>query len=736
NVTLDQGMYIEESIGGVMMNLLLGALFAIIILFLFMRSWKITLAIAIAIPFSIIGTFVLMFFMGITLNVVSMSGLALVVGLLVDNSIIVLENIFRLKQKGLPIREAAIKGASQIMNAIIAATITTISVFFPMFFVTGLIMQVFMDLVWVIVFSLASSLLVALMFLPGIISSFKIGEEPKPKTKIGASFSNFFTRIDTSITNALQKPRDFTVKTYNKVLNSAVRFKWATLGIAIVLFIGSAFLLMINGFILMPPTDTGEFGMTISVNNDFTAIAKAEAATGDRARVRAELTRPLEVYIRNELNRVIGADNVNTVVVSMGGGGGMIGMLGGGGSSISVDVVLEDRRNISTAEASEVAYLAMNNFFLYRNMMPTIDEEPKNTHLIRGVSMSASMDMMVDDTVSVTIAAPAARPTEEQVNMLGHAIEFLRYELRDVEGVLRIESDFANRPIRDGAGNIIGFQPQRLQRQDRRVVASLTLSIEQDAVISQVQGRVDSLLNELFGNEENTNEYGVLNGITQVESGFAAQMNDSFVQLALAIIIGFILVYLVLVAMFQSFKTPFVVMVTVPLAFTGGFFLLTVAGLPLSIPAMIGLMILMGVITNNGIVLIDYINKSRDDGMTIREAVIAGANVRARPVLMTAISTIIALIPLAAGMGQGGELMQPLAIISIGGLVYATAMSLLVVPALYSIMFFKKDRQEQKEGVIINHEQVNSSELENEQKKGRGTRVSKGLPTKNAEVKP
>jgi len=723
--TLDQGQYITESVGAVMENLLLGALFAIIILFFFMRSWKMTLAIAISIPFSIVGTFVLMYFMGIGLNVVSMSGLALVVGLLVDNSIIVLENIVRLKSKGLPIREAALKGASQILMAVFAATITTICVFFPMFFVTGLIMEVFMDLVWVIIFSLASSLIVAIMFLPAIIATFRIGEKPQHKIKWLHAVNNFFTRVDQKIGAVLEKPKKAVTGAYDKALGLSVKYKWAALAMSLVIFVASVFLVFINGFVLMPSMDSGEFSLAVGINREYAnygvlgfdaedialvdagdwaaagALPVAEGLLQKRALVFEAKSKAIAKGVYGELKTKLG-NSIETISMEYSTGmSGMAAIFSGGQASLEMNFVLKENRSLSTSSANQIAYETVLKYITDQDMIPEGSDALKPTHFVSEVSTSDSMAMMVTDKVIVTLAAPAYGTLTEQRTALETTLDAVEEKLWKIPGVLRVSNSYDSMVV---------------ARENKRMIASLEVTVNKNDTLSKVQTRVDNMMA--------TNEIVAIlkaNEVDQIEDGFAAQFNDSFVQMILAILIGFVLVYLVMVAIFQSFKLPLIVMITVPLAFTGGFILLAIAGMPLSIPAMIGLLILMGVVTNNGIVMIDYINKAREDGLTIREAVIAGAKTRARPILMTALSTIIALVPLAVGMGASGALMQPLAIVSIGGLLYATVMSLLVVPAFYSIAYFMKDKQEQK-GVKKN-EQVNSSQLENEQNSGGSTQV-------------
>jgi len=771
--TLDQGQFIKNSIGDVLLNLIIGGILAVIIIFLFMRSWKMTLAVGLSIPLSVVCTFVLMYFMGIGLNIVSMSGLALVVGLLVDNSVIVLENISRLRAKGLPIREAAIKGASQILNAVIAATLTTLAVFFPMFFVTGLIMEVFMDMVWVMIFALLSSLVVAIAFLPSIMSSFRIGEKRERKVRWIAAIGSFFHRIDQSISNFFKKPKAVTHKYYNKLLATCVRFRKTTCLIAVALCAGSIGLIFINGFIMMPPLNTGEFSISISMNpyyngadNDARIAGQTKAAlnyTGEydklleekiskeKEEYQAELARaikygyPLPVepdwnamtldpeedadlqerlerrYFNehkgkllsekaheialgiNDLIRepkVLGS-NVQDIAFSYStGGSGIMMLFAGGSTSLTVDVVLKDSTKIGTEDATQRVYAAVCEYLEGEKYYPPDNGAAGTKYYLSDVSMNASMMSIGEENVIVTLSSP------NQASLKG-AIEFVEAELWKKFG-------------KSGTGDVVksehNFSDAVIRHTNKQITASVTLTLADKNSISKIQAQVDKEMETLITAVQ-------MQDVLLVEDGFAAEFQDTFVQMFLALLIGLVLIYLVMVATFQSFRMPFIVLITVPLAFTGGFALLAACGLPLSIAAIVGFMILMGVITSNGIVMIDYINKARrDDGLCVRDAVIAGANVRARPILITALSTIFAMIPLAIGFGASGGMMAPLAIVSIGGLLYATFMSLLVVPAFY--MIFVRDKSNKKEENT--DEKNHCSQLENEQNTGANAPV---LPT-------
>ncbi|MCL2570258.1 MAG: efflux RND transporter permease subunit [Firmicutes bacterium] len=684
-IQMDQAEIINDSIGGVLNNLLIGGALAVLILFLFLRNWKLTVAVGLSIPLSVVGTFILMYFLGITINIVSLAGLALAVGMLIDNSIIVVENTFRLRAKGMSVKDAAIKGASQIFGAIVAATLTTMAVFVPMFFVSGMMMEVFMDMVYVIMFALFASLVSAVMFLPSIISAFKIkcnvprncplatDTETKEKAMVEQSTAEaeivqpvqptkspgFGAKCKT----AMGSCKGTADRWYNSALKFTIKQKWLTLGVAIVAFVGSIFLAGIHGFELMPAEDTGTFTVNVQTNPTYNILN----STFDTAHDITTANDGLYHVTRQTLG-----NNAEQIAISF--GGGMMGMMGGG-SSIAINVTLTDNRSISTVGASQLLYAAVTQYLENNNMLlpPGTPMLASGGYFASGVGISAGgMNAMAADSVVVTLTAPIGDNIAVSMAALQNAINLVADELIDVEGVHRVTHTFNQFSI---------------TRVNRHVAASVTATIVDGYNIGHVQQRVDSTMADLRANNAAT-----FNGIGYLDDGFGAQFNDTITQMGIALLVGLLLMYLVMVAIFRSFKSPFIMLITIPLGFTGGFLFLAIFGMPISMVAMIGLLLLMGVIINNGIVLVDYINQARDEGLSVRDAVIAGANTRIRPIMMLSITTIMAMLPMAFGFGPSGELMQPMAIVTIGGLVYATIMSLLVVPAFYVI--FNKDKKQ------------------------------------------
>ncbi|MCM1404037.1 MAG: efflux RND transporter permease subunit [Prevotella sp.] len=654
DVTSSQGEYINQTIGSVGENLIVGGLLALLILFLFLRSVKMTLAIGISIPLALVGTFVAMYFMGINLNIISMSGLALAVGMLVDNSVVVLENIYRLRSKGFPLKEACSKGASQIMLAMLASSLTTICVFFPMFFLEGLMMQIFTDLIWVVILSLLCSFVVAVMFLPSIVATFKIN--PKPEKKIAV------------VADAEQKPTfwqkvrtgwgKFTAganQVFDKVLRFAIDKKLLTVALALVLFVGSVLLVFVNGFILMPSTDEG----TLTVS----AVLNAHGQTVDNKQ--EELAQPLYEEVMN----ILGSD-VEKCVVEYDAGSSIL----SSGAQVSLEIKLKDNRSLTTDQASEKVYKALQNY--HNENFDDIE-----------VSASSLTSSMMSSDVSVTLAVDASATADASAYKVACGV------LDDFNAAL--EAKFADKMDDLGIRAVVYDQNQgiKIVKSNGKYAATVTIKANPSADTNQIQSKLNQYLDELMDSDQFKDQ-----AITILDNGLEGEMESTYTSMGIALLVGFLLIYLVMVAIFQSFLMPFIILICVPLGFTGAFLLLAMCGMPLSIPALIGFLILMGVVINNGILAVDYTNQARRDGLSVKEALVSAMHTRIRPIFMTALTTVLAMVPMAFGwslFNQGGSsaIMQPLAVVSIGGLLFGTVTTLIVVPAFYSI--FCRDKKTQ-----------------------------------------
>jgi len=701
---MDQGEIVNMVISSISMNLIIGAVLAILILIIFLKDLKPSITIALAIPISLVFAFVAMYFSGVTLNIISMSGLALGVGMLVDNSIVVIENIYRMKNEGRSSKEAAIDGAKQVAGAITASTLTTISVFVPILFTDGIARQIFTDMGLTIAYSLLASLLVSLTLVPMISSRIMDKGEPKEY-------------------KLLEKVKNG----YGKILGASLRRKWVVIVLAVLLFVGSVYGSFSLGTEFIPPMDTGE----LSVDVAFPEGSTFEELTAKADEIMAE------IYALEE---------VETVGAFMGGGGfGMLGMGGGSLESLSMYVLLYENIDKTTQEVAQEIRDMSESF----DSEITVDDDSMDMAMLGGGAVSIDIygrdldtlrataqdvagivegvegTMDVSDGVengapefSITVDKEAAITeglTVAQVYMevsellegvssattlsIGiddydiyvydeDSLEGAEYE--DLEGLTIENSQGGEVLITDIASieETVGFSSISRSNQQRYVTVSADL--ERGYNIGLVNNEI----------EEALEEYPMPEGYRFEMGGEIELIMDSFEDLFLMLGLGVIFIYLIMVAQFQSLLSPFIVMFTIPLAFTGGFLALIVTGNPVSIIAFLGLIILSGIVVNNGIVFVDYINKRREGGMEKREAIIIAGQIRLRPIVMTALTTIIALSTLTIGVGQGVEMIQPMAITAVGGLIYATLLTLILIPVLYDILNRKEYRSKE---VGVNH---------------------------------
>ena len=704
-ILMDQGELIGVVIGSVINNLLIGGLLAIVILLLFLRDIRPTLIVAISIPVSIMLAFTLMYFSGVSLNMISMGALALAVGMLTDNSIVVIENIYRMRESTeRSVAHAAISGAKQVSGAIIAASLTTASLFVPIIFTAGLTRQIFQDFGLTIAYALLASLVIALTVVPAASS---VMLKNIKKTQEGRFFIKF-------------------VDGYEAVLRFALRFKWIVLVASAVAFVFSIWAIGRQGMELFPAMDTPQINVTAEM---------PEGSTFEETIVVAE-----------ELSaRVLTIRDVETVGVSIG-GGGMMGMMAGamgfgdmggmmgGGTSISMYIILEENRTITMDELNAQLRVIIDDLGLYADigggadmmaMMTgaqiSIRVEGMELDDIRDTAIAlAEIVNSVPGTLNVTDvveqAAPELRISVNKDVAMAHGLTVAQVFMAAMETLTATErsmnmtldgrsysviisdgdfttpswEDIENLQLTTAGGYVIlsdiaevyesiGFST--ISRINRNRFTTITGEIAEGFNVALVNAEIETLLEDFtpVGN-------------TQIFIGGEAEaIADAFGDLLLMIALGLLFTYLIMVAQFQSLLSPFIIMFTIPLAFTGGFIALLIVGMPLSIVSMIGLILLSGVAVNNGIVLISRVNQMRWEGMAKTDAIIDAGRKRIRPIIMTAISTIAAMSVIALGFGEGMEMMQPMAITTIGGLFYATVMTLFVVPILYDMFHRNKD---------------------------------------------
>jgi HAE1 family hydrophobic/amphiphilic exporter-1 len=696
---LDQGEYIEQATGSVSNNLLYGAVLAVLVLFFFLRSVRSTLIVGISIPISLMFAIVLIYFSGITLNIVSLGGLALGIGMLVDNSIVVMENIFRMKKLGHSNKEAAIEGTRQVSGAILASTITTISVFVPVVFIEGFIREIFIQMALTITYSLVASLIIALTLVPAISSRILKESDGKEERE--------------------EKGLSKVKRGYEKAFNFAFKFKYIIIVFVITLFGGSIYMALSNGFEYFPASDEGQ--LSISISNPISAPLTEEEFFDALDDIDADLR---------------GFDDVAFVGITLGNAqGGFMGFSSSNSATASVD--LKDDRTLTTLEIeSKINALltkdyTMIEFSISGAQMQTemltgsgfqveisghdLDvlkiEADHLVELFSNVDGVASVDNGVGipaDEIKITVDKEKAIEYGYMTAIVGGMIaEKLATE--DVSTNIDVQGDLYDVYVYDGSSNY-SDTTYTIEDIENTVLGTtmmgLPVLVKDVATVEKVQGfssinHKDGIrvLTVSVAFEDNVNESFVSADLNEILNDFNApdgydfevtgeneEIMEAMNTLGLAVLLAIVLIYMIMASQFQSLTYPLIIMFTIPLAFTGGFLILWITGMPVSVVAMIGFIILVGVVVNNGIVFVDYTNQLRESGMETKAALLEAGKTRLRPIVMTALTTILALITMAVGLGQGAEMMQPMAVTTIGGMLYATVLTLLVVPIMYYLL--------------------------------------------------
>lgn len=705
---MDQGDYIDIIINSVLQNLLMGAVLAIIILYLFLRDIKPTLIVALSIPVSVIFALVLMYFSGVTLNMISLSGLAIGVGMLVDNSVVVIENIYRLRNLGVPPVKAALNGAKQVAGAIASSTLTTICVFFPIVFIEGLTRQIFMDMALTITYSLLASLIVALTLVPAM------GQRMLRKVK--PVKHGMFDKM---------------LGGYEKSIRFVLKHRAIALIVAVVLLFGSMFGAVARGFSFMPNMASTELSVTVSLDDSATMDDTIDAA-------------------QNLLDTLSTYDEFETVGVMTGSTTSLMGLTGSVSSSdadkgsvmayaVFKDDKVKNSESISkeieaelqsidgdvvvsgSSSSSSMSAMLGNDgvsIKLYGDDLKTLQNTAKDMAeklaAVDGIdetdngigATSGEIKVTVDKTKaakkSLTVAQvyqqiAAAITSETTSSTLTNSGKDL-----DVVVIKDENSDVTKNNIKDIK---LTYTDKEGNEKTTKLseVAEISDSESMNSITRSDQKRyikVSGTLKDGYTNTDVSNkakalfdDYKLPDGCSIEYSGSNESTMEAVNQMLLMMLLGVILIYLIMVAQFQSLKSPFIIMFTIPLAFTGGFLGLLITGFDVSVVALLGFVMLCGIIVNNGIVLVDYINNLRLEGKERREAIVEAGKTRMRPILITTITTVLGLSTMALGIGTGSEIMQPIAIVCIGGLLYATIMTLYIVPVIYDILSKKELRK-------------------------------------------
>ncbi len=701
SIMMDQGVYIDLVVNAVLENLMFGGILAILILLFFLRDLRPTIVVACSIPLSVVAAVVAMYFSGVTLNIISLSGLALGVGMLVDNSVVVIENIFRLKNEGYSTRRAAVEGASQVAGAIVASTLTTVCVFAPIIFTDGITKQLFVDLALTLAYTLGASLLIALTLVPAMSAG--LIKRVKPK--------------ESRIINGMQN-------IYGKILARILRLKPVVLIVSVVLLGLFGALAMKNGMSMMPEMESTQMTATMTVE-DGKELEEIRQISNDAIKAMQEVA------------------DVETVGAYTGSGSSMSMLTGGGGgngNTITMYLILSEDRSMSNADvvkeieektkdldcelsinASAMDMSALTgqgvtinikgrNLDKMQELSEEIMEELKEIdgldnisnglddagkeyrisvnkakamkytltvaqvyqQIYAKISEASSSTTLSTDTEDLGVFVSNAKDT----SMTREAIRNMKIEYTDTTTQKTKKVKLEKIATFEEADS-----PNTISHNGQSRYLSVTADIKDDYIVSDVSADV----------REQLDGFDAPAGYEIEFDGEDEATRESMKQVLLMMALGILLMYLIMVAQFQSLLSPFIILFTIPLAFTGGFIGLWISGSDVSVIAMIGFVMLAGIIVNNGIVLVDYINQIRREGMEKRKAIVDGGKTRLRPILMTALTTVLGLIPMVTGDKMGSDMTRPMAIVTIGGLLYGTLLTLFVVPCIYDLLNRKKD---------------------------------------------
>ena len=700
---MDQGDYIKLIVNSVLSNLIWGALLAVVVLAFFLKDVKPTIVVAFSIPFSVMVAIVLMYFSGVTLNMISLSGLALGVGMLVDNSVVVIENIYRLRGRGVPAARAAVQGAKQVTSAVTASTITTICVFLPMVFTSGLTRELLTDMALTIAYSLLASLIVALTVVPCMsVTVLKKSEQKKHP---------WFDKM---------------LDGYEKILRQCLKHKVVPLVLAVALLGAAAWSATRMGMVMMPDVSGNQISVTVTMDEGVdkdTAYAKADEV----------------------MDRILAVDGVDTVgAMSASSAGGMLGSMGAAASDDYTDysyyIMLSDEESsrideisqaitdntrdmgceveVSTSGAMDMSSMMSSGMEvdLYgkdlddllsasEDVMALLGqvegfEEISNgqedgdalIHLVIDRDAAMRQGLTVAQIYQELSAALTTETTSTSVSINGTDMDVVLVDEDDPLTLANLmDYDFKVSKTDEDDGSTYTEHHKLSEfatRQDGTSVASISRE-NQTRKMSVTATTAEGYNTTLLSRQVETllADYQAPDGVTVSIGGESTNVTDMMTQMVQMIALALLFVYLVMVAQFQNLIGPFIVIFTIPLAFTGGLLALSLTGTALSMVSMMGFLVLSGVVVNNGIVFVDYANQLWQGGLDKTTALVATGRTRMRPILMTALTTILAMCTMLFSNDAGSALGKDMALVIIGGLTYATLMTLFIVPVMYDIIF-------------------------------------------------
>lgn len=704
---MSQGNYIYIIINSILSSLAWGALFAILILLLFLRNIRPTIITLCSIPISLTFAIVLMYFTGVTVNMMSLSGLAISVGMLVDNSVVVIENTYRLRRQGVPPHKAAVAGAKQVASAITSSTLTTICVFLPIVFTTGMVRSLAQDMALTLCYALFASLIIALTLVPSM-SSLMLTQ---PVREEGDKFGKF-------------------VEKYKKAVGWGLNHKKMILGGAVLVLVLSLGISLAKGFIFIPNMSTPMLSGSIETDEDMTLeetmevsdkvidnIMSVEGVNDCGGMLANSNALGIDIGNSQDIHRVSlyllldedsgrsnqeVADDINAkckdlkckveIITSSSITEYTSAM---GGQGVSMKIYSEDQHQLQ--DAAKSIGNALGKLDGIKEVDNGIEELEKEYHLKVDKSKAAKKGL----TVAQIYAAVAerlngtAKATSITWDGSNYAINVEKEDKDKVPMSTILDTVVTSEQGKAKVKNVATFEETTslgtIQRHNQRAYLPIKATLKDDYNLTLVTDKAKEAIDKIE----------LPKGVTFEFDGENETTMDALMQLFEMFLLGIVLVYGIMVAQFQSLKSPFIIIFTIPLAITGGLLGLIITGKEISAVAMLGFIMLAGIIVNNGIVLVDYINQLRASGMSKREAIIQGGVTRIRPILMTTLTTVFGLIVMAIGRTAGVDTMQPIAIVCIGGLLYATLLTLFVVPCIYDLMNKEEYKQVTEEDLNI-----------------------------------
>ena len=728
----DQSTFISSAVDNVRIAAILGGLIAIFVLYGFLRDSRATTIVGIAIPVSVIGTFLLMYTNDISLNIMSLGGIALAVGMLVDNSIVVLENIVRKKEQGDGIVEAAQNGTTEVGSAVVASTLTTIAVFFPMVFISGIAGQLFRDQALTVTFALIFSLIVALTLIPmlaslGAGSRYDDGDDGKPAgrfTRIIAFIVRMFGYVFFAVrklfwvllwppTWVLQRLYRMIAAVYPGLLRWSLEHRWTVVVAAALIFVSSMALIPRLGTELIPQFSQGEFDVDLRLSPG-APLDETDQAIQMARRAASEIEAVELNYSvagtgnRLDANPIDAGDNSGTLSVKLKPGAGRdaenstmeamrdeLSRLPGVQYEFTRPALLSFASPLqieisgydldSLARVSDAVVQQMSASDRFSDIRTTIERGNPEIQIVFDQERAAKLGLAVRDIANRVVANVrgelATRYTwrDKKIDVLVRSVDTRESSIEEIRGL--IVNPSSERPITLNAVADVSVSqgPSEIRRVAQERVAIVTANLAYGDL-----GAAAAEARRIVGN------IAMPAGVAAIVSGQSEEMQESFDSMRFALILAIFLVYLVMASQFESLIHPFVILFTIPLALVGAVLALFITGTTISIVALIGVIMLAGIVVNNAIVLVDLINQLRAQGVERFDAIMEAGHARLRPILMTSLTTALGLLPMAMGIGEGSEVRTPMAITVIGGLVVSTILTLLVIPVVYSLMDRKR----------------------------------------------